>query len=106
MNRRRASSSFSTPEPKRQDLSLNIVIDDLHDLIFDGPLTPLTPLEDSPEEVSSDEEIPPSSKWRRRAEDGWMLPGEDEDDLSGILWQSTWIKCNKLKGTNSQPSTL
>jgi hypothetical protein len=92
MNRRRASSSFSTPEPKRQDLSLNIVIDDLHDLLFDGQLTPLTPLEDSPEELSSDEEVLPSSKWCRRAEDGWMLPGEDEDDLSGILWKSTWIE--------------
>jgi hypothetical protein len=97
MNRRRASSSFSTPEPKRQDLSLNIIVDNLHDLLFDGQLSPLTPLEDSledsPEEAPSDEEVPPSSKWRRRAEDGWMLPGEDEDDLIGIPWKSKWIKC-------------
>jgi hypothetical protein len=93
MNRRRASSSFSTPESKCQDLSLIIVINNLHDLLLDGPLSPLTPLDDSLEEVSSDEEVLPNSKWRRRAEDGWMLPGEDEDDLSGILWKSRWIKC-------------
>lgn len=91
MNRRRASSSFSTPEPKRQDLSLNIVVDDLHDLVLDGPLSPLTPLEDSPEEVSSNEEVLPSSKWCRKAEDGWMLPGEDEDDFQGIPWKSMLI---------------
>jgi hypothetical protein len=90
MNRRRASSSFSIPEPKRQDLSLNIVVDDLHDLLNDvGPLSPLTPLEDSSDELSSDEEILPSSKWCRQAEGSWMLPGEDEDDLKGILWKST-----------------
>ena len=54
MNRRHASSSFSTPEPKCQDLPLHIVIDDLHDLFSDGLLSPLTPLEDSPDVVSRD----------------------------------------------------
>lgn len=98
MNRRRASSSFSNPESKRRDLSLNIVIDDVHDLLLDGPLSPLTPLEESPEdslgEVPSIEEVLPSSKWHRRMEDGWLLPGEDEDDLCGPMWNS---KCIKLK---------
>jgi hypothetical protein len=35
INRRQASSSFSTPEPKCQDLPLHIVVDDLHDLFDD-----------------------------------------------------------------------
>jgi len=71
MNRWCASSSFSNPESKRWDLSLNIVIDDVHDLLLDGPLSLLTPLEESPED--SPGEVPsnvPSSKWHRWMEDG------------------------------------
>jgi len=95
MNRWCASSSFSNPESKHQDLSLNIVIDDVHDLLLNGPLSLLTPLEESPED--SPGEVPsnvPSSKWHRWMEDGWLLLGEDEDDLCGPMWNS---KCIKLK---------
>ena len=60
MNRRKASSLFSTPEPKHQDLPLHIVVDDLHNLFDDELLSPLMPLEDSLVEVSKDEEVPPS----------------------------------------------
>lgn len=91
MNRRRASSSFSTPEPKREKISPHIIVDGLHDLIVDdlddliddGPLSPLTPLEESSDE---EPQVPPGSKWCRRAEYGWRLPGEDEDDLHGVEW--------------------
>jgi hypothetical protein len=88
MNKRHASSSFSTPQPKRQDLPLIITPVEDYDDLFTGPLTPLTPLDDSLDDSSSDEEVPPSSKWCRRAEDRWMLLGEVEDDLSGISWKS------------------
>jgi hypothetical protein len=39
MNRRQASSSFSTPEPKCQNLPLHIVVDDIHDLFDDELLS-------------------------------------------------------------------
>ena len=53
MSRRCASSSFGTCEPKRQELSLNIIVDDLDDL----PNEPLLSLEDLPDKVSSNEEV-------------------------------------------------
>jgi hypothetical protein len=86
MNKRSASSSFSTPNPKRADHSLSIIVDGLHDL-FNDPLSPLTPLE---ELGLSDED--PCSKSCWRAEDSWMLSGEDEDERRGISWKSK-IKC-------------
>jgi hypothetical protein len=86
MNKRSASSSFSAPNPKRQDLSLSIVVDDLHDL-FNEPLSPLTPPEELLDQLSSDEDLP-SCKSCWQAEDGWMLSGENEYDLKGILWES------------------
>ena len=62
---------------------LSIVVDDLDDLFDGGPLSPLTPLEDSSDEVS-DEEVPPSFKWCRQVKHGWMLLGKEKDELSGI----------------------
>ena len=100
MNRQRASSSFNNPESKRRDLFLNIVIDDIHDLLLNGPLSPLTLLEESPED--SPGEVPSnisSSKWHQQMEDGWLLLGEDEDDLCRPIWNSKCIKLKiKLKG--------
>jgi len=100
MDRRHASSSFSNPKSKCRDLSLNIVIDDIHDLLLNGLLSLLMPLEESPEDSPS--EVPsnvPRSKWHRRMEDGWLLLGEDEDDLCRPMWNSKCIKLKiKLKG--------
>ena len=90
MNRRHASSSFSTPEPKRQDLPLYIIADDLNDLFDGGPLSPLTPPEISSDEVS-DEEVPHGLKWCQQANHGWMLLGKDKDEFSGISWKSMLI---------------
>ena len=81
-----ASSSFSNTKSKCHDLSLNIVIDDVHDLLLNGLLSLLTPLEESPEDSLG--EVPsnvPSSEWHRWMEDGWLLPGEDENDLCGPM---------------------
>ena len=83
MNRRSASSSFSTPKPKHQDLPLYIVVDDLNDLFDGGPLSPLMPLENSSDEVL-DEEVPHGFTWCRQAKHGWMLLGKDKDEFSGI----------------------
>lgn len=107
MNRKRARSSFSTSEPKCHDPSLTVV-DDLHDLWdSDRPLSPLTPTEDSPNAVLSDEEVLCSSKWCRQAEDGWGLPGEDKDDLK-YHGKVRGLSIDKLtwKDTDAQPSML
>ena len=86
MNRWCATSSFSNSESKCWDLSLNIVIDDVHDLLLNGLLSLLMLLEEFPED--SPGEVPsnvPSSKWHQWIKDGWLLPGEDENDLCGPM---------------------
>lgn len=106
---RKCASPISTPEVKRQRLSLKIVVDDLYDLPNVPSLSPLLSTDEkvsSDEEISSDEEFHLSSKWCRRAENGWMLPGEDKDELRGISWKSMWIRVFFLKGTNSQPYVI